>query len=75
MVVFAEYWFGYIQNHLNGFVGGYCAQNNQFVGVDYVDNRPKGEYVEPTVVEEVPSEAVTVDAETGEILDNDDPLA
>lgn len=54
------------------------VQNNEFVGVDYVDNRPKGEYKEPTepvVVEEVPAEAVTVDSETGEILDEEDPLA
>lgn len=54
------------------------VQNNEFVGVDYVDNRPKGEYKEPTepvVVEEVPAEAVMVDSETGEILDEEDPLA
>lgn len=54
------------------------VQNNEFVGVDYVDNRPKGEYkesTEPVVVEEVPAEAVTIDSETGEILDEEDPLA
>lgn len=55
------------------------VQGNEFVGVDYVDNRPKGEYkeptAEPTVVEEVPKGTITVDAETGEILDEDDPLA
>ena len=36
------------------------VKNNEFVGVDYVDNRPKSEYkepTEPTVVEEVPAEA------------------
>lgn len=54
------------------------VQNNEFVGVDYVDNRPKSEYKEPTepvVVEGVPAEDVLVDEETGEILDDDDPLA
>ena len=54
------------------------VQNNEFVGVDYVDNRPKGEYKEPTepvVVDGVPAEDVLVDEETGEILDEDDPLA
>jgi len=54
------------------------VQNNEFVGVDYVDNRPKGEYKEPkepVVVDGVPAEDVLVDEETGEILDEDDPLA
>ena len=59
------------------------VQNNEFVGVDYVDNRPKGEYkeaTEPVVVEQVPAEEVItyqfeVDSETGEILDEEDPLA
>ena len=51
------------------------VKNNEFVGVDYVDNRQKDEYVEPTVAESVPANTITVDTETGEVLDNDDPLA
>lgn len=51
------------------------VQNNEFVGVDYVDNRPNKEPTEPVVVDGVPAEDVLVDEETGEILDDDDPLA
>ena len=64
-----------LQTAYNNDQGVPVVQNNEFVGVDYVDNRQNGEYVEPTVVEPIPSETITVDAETGEVLDNDDPLA
>lgn len=64
-----------MQTAYNNDQGVPVVQNNEFVGVDYVDNRPRGEYVETTVDEPVVSESINIDAETGEVLDNDDPLA